>query len=182
MVVLLVVAILLAIAIPTFLGVTKTADDRSVQSNLNTAITNGKALFQRQQQSYGTAATAADDDATQLHADEPSLQFGTGASSGEGQISVFVPTSTPGTAGTGIILAALSSDGTTCWYVVDNTVAQTATDDPYVNLSSYTPDASQAGIFYGEQAHASNCIASNIAASGTGNAFQSGNFPPNPSS
>ena len=34
MVVLLILAILLAIAIPTFLGTTKTANDRAVQSNL----------------------------------------------------------------------------------------------------------------------------------------------------
>ena len=38
----LILAILLAIAIPTFLGVTKSANDRAVQSNINTAITNAK--------------------------------------------------------------------------------------------------------------------------------------------
>ena len=38
MVVLLILAILLAIAIPTFLGVTKSANDRAAQSNLNTAL------------------------------------------------------------------------------------------------------------------------------------------------
>ena len=39
MVVLLILAILLAIAIPTFLGVTGGANDRAAQSNLNTALT-----------------------------------------------------------------------------------------------------------------------------------------------
>ena len=43
MVVLLILAILLAIAIPTFLGVTGGANDRAAQSNLNTAITTAKA-------------------------------------------------------------------------------------------------------------------------------------------
>ncbi len=42
MVVLLILAILLAIAIPTFLGVTGGANDRSAQSNLNTALTKAK--------------------------------------------------------------------------------------------------------------------------------------------
>ncbi len=52
MVVLLILAILLAIAIPTFLGVTKSANDRAAQSNLNTALVNAKAAYQSQGQSY----------------------------------------------------------------------------------------------------------------------------------
>ena len=47
MVVLLILAILLAIAIPTFLGVTKSANDRAAQSNLNTALVNAKASSSR---------------------------------------------------------------------------------------------------------------------------------------
>ena len=58
MVVLLILAILLAIAIPTFLGVTKSANDRAAQSNLNTAFTNAKALYQQYGQSYNSTATA----------------------------------------------------------------------------------------------------------------------------
>ena len=46
MVVLLIIAILLAIAIPTFLGVTNTAGDRAAQSNLTNALTEGKALYE----------------------------------------------------------------------------------------------------------------------------------------
>src|ERR1039458_10064870 len=52
MVVLLIMAILLAIAIPTFLGVTKSANDRAAQSNLNTAMLNAKAAYQSNSQSY----------------------------------------------------------------------------------------------------------------------------------
>ena len=46
MVVLLIIAILLAIAIPTFLGVTGSANDRAAQSNLTNALTEAKALYQ----------------------------------------------------------------------------------------------------------------------------------------
>src|SRR6202044_4200166 len=46
MVVLLIIAILLAIAIPTFLGVTNTAGDRASQSNLTNALTEGKTLYE----------------------------------------------------------------------------------------------------------------------------------------
>ena len=46
MVVLLIIAILLAIAIPTFLGVANSAGDRAAQSNLTNALTEVKALYQ----------------------------------------------------------------------------------------------------------------------------------------
>ena len=55
MVVLLIIAILLAIAIPTFLGVSGSANDRASQSNLTNALTEVKALYQNNQ-SYLTAS------------------------------------------------------------------------------------------------------------------------------
>ena len=47
MVVLLILAILLAIAIPTFLGVTKSANDRAAQSNLNTGWSMPRPRFSK---------------------------------------------------------------------------------------------------------------------------------------
>ena len=52
MVVLLVMAILLLIAIPTYLGTTSAADDRSAQSNLVTALTDARTQFQDGGQTY----------------------------------------------------------------------------------------------------------------------------------
>jgi type IV pilus assembly protein PilA len=52
LVVLLIIGILLAIAIPTFLSVTKSANDTAAQSNLQTALTGAKAYYTQQQQSY----------------------------------------------------------------------------------------------------------------------------------
>src|SRR6202163_4338490 len=49
MVVLLIIAILLAIAIPTFLGVSGSANDRAAQSNLSNALIEVKALYQNNQ-------------------------------------------------------------------------------------------------------------------------------------
>ena len=69
MVVLLILAILLAIAIPTFLGVTGGANDRAAQSNINTALTTAKAAETQNNQTY-TGITAAS-----LHANEPSITF-----------------------------------------------------------------------------------------------------------
>ena len=81
-------------------------------------------------------------------------------------ISVFVPSATAGTAGTGIILAAVSKNGSNCWYAVDNTVQQTATDVPYANLSGYTPNASAPGTFYGVQKNAATASRHRLAAIG----------------
>ena len=58
MVVLLIIAILLAIAIPTFLGVTGSANDRAAQSNNTNALTEVKALYQNGQ-SYSTTFSPA---------------------------------------------------------------------------------------------------------------------------
>jgi type IV pilus assembly protein PilA len=52
MVVLLIIAILLAIAIPTFLGVTSGANDRATQSNLTNAVTEAAAIYQNGNQVY----------------------------------------------------------------------------------------------------------------------------------
>ena len=52
MVVLLIIAILLAIAIPTFLGVTSSANDRAAQSNLTNAITEATAQYQSAGQTF----------------------------------------------------------------------------------------------------------------------------------
>jgi type IV pilus assembly protein PilA len=110
MVVLLILAILLAIAIPTFLGVTKSANDRAAQSNLNTALLNAKAQYQKNSQAYPVSATLV----TALTSAEPSLTFQTIASANQNQISV-------GTTGDGsaLVLAAYSVQTKNCWVVVD---------------------------------------------------------------
>src|SRR5664280_1144360 len=74
MVVLLILAILLAIAIPTFLGVTGSANDRAAQSNLNTALTNAKSIYQQSNQAYPTTLLAL---AISIAANEPSLPMNT---------------------------------------------------------------------------------------------------------
>src|SRR5271167_1602487 len=52
LVVLLIIGILLAIAIPTFLSVTKSANDTAAQSNLQTALSGAKTYYTQQNQSY----------------------------------------------------------------------------------------------------------------------------------
>jgi type IV pilus assembly protein PilA len=62
MVVVLIIAILIAIAIPTFLGARRRAQDKQAQSNLRNGLTAQKAYYVDNQ------AYAADDDATELAA------------------------------------------------------------------------------------------------------------------
>ena len=123
MVVLLILAILLAIAIPTFLGVTKSANDRAAQSNLNTAFLNAKAAYQSGGQTY-TGVTAAS-----LSTAEPSLSFTSGIpgnSSAQNVISVFTAAD-----GNAIVMAAFSKSSNNCWYQIDNPAGNEAAVAPF---------------------------------------------------
>ena len=108
MVVVLIIAILLAIAIPTFLGARNRANDRAAQSSIRNALTAAKVLF-TDQQDY-TAATT-----TTLSAEEPSLQFvASGAPSTTAKmVSVLGDT-------TSTFYAAGFSKAGTCFFIKDD--------------------------------------------------------------
>ena len=159
MVVLLILAILLAIAIPTFLGVTKSANDRATQSNLNTALVNAKAAFQSQGQSY-TSSTVTTPAllASALQSAEPSLTFTTGSIAATantvGTISVYVAPN-----GTGVILAGQAKGTNNCWYIMDNAQTESGAAAPYLGMTvaGVTGSATQtipAGTYYGKTAGA----------------------------
>jgi prepilin-type N-terminal cleavage/methylation domain-containing protein len=71
MVVVLIIGILLAIAIPTFLGARDRANDRSAQSNLRNALTAEKTLYTDAQTYTDTSLSAGQ---TAMAAVEPSLR------------------------------------------------------------------------------------------------------------
>jgi type IV pilus assembly protein PilA len=106
MVVVLIIAILVAIAIPTFLGQRKNAQDSAAKSNVRNALATEKAYFSVNQ---AFTATAAD-----LAAIEPNL-FGTGAD----PVSVAI-----GTGGVSVCLTQ-QSDGGDYFSVWDGTTAGT---------------------------------------------------------
>jgi len=186
MVVLLIMAILLAIAIPTFLGVKGGAQDRSAQQNLNTALTNAKAVYGNNQ-SYGTYSAGppvvmrVDALKASLTASEPALTFDTDAvaSTGQNHISVAVD----GT-GNGIILVAESATNV-CWGILTNeTTAQAAavagTDD--TTAIAAWPQAANAGTYYASWTSTfgvcSADVGSGITTSGTHNtAWVANKFP-----
>ncbi len=192
MVVLLILAILLAIAIPTFLGVTKSANDRAAQSNLNTALTNAKAQYQSGGQSYGSGTAAANSSAvvSALSSAEPALSFTTGASTAQNQISVAVSAD-----GQSIVLAAQAKTTQNCWYIVDQSNTQLGTGTgsvaPYTTLFGYggaTPQALisgnniAAGTWYGESKNTGTAPTCSASAPTTWTAnsaqfFQGNGFP-----
>jgi type IV pilus assembly protein PilA len=172
MVVLLIMAILLAIAIPTFLGVSSSANDRAAQSNLNTALTNAKSYYQNNSQAYATDTTSLATMLTALGSQEPSISWTSGASTTSGTVSVAVATD-----GNGITLAAPSKDGV-CWYLTSNEAADSTWSANY---------QTGAGTWYGA-AKTSTCNASSVPVTGTAagnahwNAAGSSGFPTAPAS
>jgi type IV pilus assembly protein PilA len=112
MVVVLIIGILLAIAIPTFLGARDRANDRSAQSNLRNALTAEKTLY-TDTQTYTDTGTAAGIAA--LAAVEPSLTWVAGATS---YANRNVAATASGTPATTVVLGDQSATGT-CFYVTD---------------------------------------------------------------
>jgi len=140
MVVLLIIAILLAIAIPTFLGVSGSARDRSAQSTLTNAMTNSIAYYQNGQTydaTTGTGGTATSQTGTGagstaggLQVSEPAFSWvagGTACAANAPKCVSIAPVDVQSADdGEGVILAVRSGTGT-CWYALDmelNPVAQ----------------------------------------------------------
>lgn len=114
MVVVLIIAILIAIAIPTFLGARGKANDRSAQSSLRNGITAAKTLF-TDSSSYAAVNAAA------LGGVEPSLKFFDQVSSTGPKLVNLVAAATA----TDIILEAQSATGK-CFYATDSSAYGTA--------------------------------------------------------
>jgi type IV pilus assembly protein PilA len=116
LVVLLIIGILLAIAIPTFLSVTKSANNTAAQSNLQTAFTGAKTYFESANQTYTGIETST--------SYSNILQVDTGLS--------FVSKASPSTAsnvisvytnGSDVVLTAFSAPTKDCWGILDNTAS-----------------------------------------------------------
>ncbi len=106
MVVVLIIGILIAIALPTFLGARRRAQDRQAQSALRNALSGAKVI-RTDKDSYAEA------NATGMRVVEPALSFvdSPAASTGPNQVSVSA-------SATAWSAAALSRSGT-CWLIED---------------------------------------------------------------
>ena len=161
MVVLLIMAILLAIAIPTFLGVKGGAQDRAAQSNLETALQNAKSIYGNNQTYGSTASIGAVSGSGTLASSEPSLSFTVGsvASTGQNTVSVLADAS-----GNGLIVVNKSSAGD-CWGILTDETTSIVSADPSPAGGTATawPESSKAGTFYivfkGSACSANNAVA-----------------------
>jgi type IV pilus assembly protein PilA len=105
MVVVLIIAILIAIAIPTFLGACQRAQDRAAQSNLRNALTAEKSFYTDKQAYTQTQS--------ELTAIEPSLTFDASADQ-----ALAAGTIAYSASGGTVTLGTKSASGT-CFYVKD---------------------------------------------------------------
>lgn len=150
MVVLMIMAILLATAVPTFMGATGAANDRADQSNLNTALTALKSQASQRGQTYSGLTP------TIMSASEPSLSWSQSTPSATTTVSVQGPVDFYVSAdGNGIAVVSYSGVTASCWWVVDNLQPVIDTVGPYgPNLQAAgggpTRAPTGAGTFYGE--------------------------------
>ncbi|MGO9198289.1 MAG: prepilin-type N-terminal cleavage/methylation domain-containing protein [Acidimicrobiales bacterium] len=172
LVVLLIIGILLAIAIPTFLSVTKSANNTAAESNLQTALTGSDTFYTQNNQSYSNILTPGNgvSTLTQIDTGLTYTANGSGNSSAANVIAVDVP----GTA-TNILLGAYAPGTTDCWYILDNKATQASA------IVTGAPTA--VGTFFGGYiaGSAANCTtakATQVAASGGSGWVQTG-FPKN---
>src|SRR5271165_4925122 len=131
LVVLLIIGILLAIAIPTFLSVTNNANNTAAQANLSTALTGADAFFANAgQQSYTNLDYTTGSTST-ISSIGTGITYVSGSaaansSNGPKVISLWVPASSGGAA---LVMTALARGSLDCWGLIDvKTTLSTAID------------------------------------------------------
>ena len=159
MVVVLIMAILMAIAIPTFLGAKNGANDRAAQSNLTNALTAAKTLYANTG-SYDTTAGYSSTEVTALQSAEPSMTFVTTASTKSSVIGVQTDAS-----GQALVLNAQSATGS-CWWIADIEASDT-------HQPGGLPNPTGAGTYYGQSSSCStNPSGAQWQSGTTGSGFQ----------
>jgi type IV pilus assembly protein PilA len=132
MVVVMIIAILVGIAIPAFLGARRRAQDTASKSNLRNALGTAQTIFTDNQAYLATAAMV-----TSLGSEEPSLTFqnDTTPSTAAKQISLATSASTVGGTLDTIILASASGSGT-CWFYRHVATAGLASSGTYYGTTT----------------------------------------------
>ena len=143
LVVLLIIGILLAIAIPTFLSVTKTANNTAAQANLQTALTGADTYYTSNNQTYAyilwpTAVPAV----STITAIDTGLTYVSGsATTKSNTISILTQ---PAGAGGWLIMTAFAPGTKDCWVVVDLKTTLTG-----VVITNMPAADNVAGTYYG---------------------------------
>jgi len=139
MVVLLIMAILLAIAIPTFLGVTSSAHNRASESDLRNAFDTAQTIYQSQQ-AYLTDTTSM---VSSMAASEPGIDFqGSTVNLKENSDQVGVDV----VSDNAIVLASAASGGK-CWFLAN---AETTSAASSLSVASITGAGTWYGLYTGD--------------------------------
>jgi len=120
LVVLLIIGILLAIAIPTFLSVTKTANNTAAQANLQTALTGADTYYTSNNQTY-SGVDVAGQGVSNISQIDTGLTYVSGSSSTKANVIALEVAGGK----TVLMLAAFSPGTNDCWLVLDQKSAQT---------------------------------------------------------
>ena len=172
LVVLLIIGILLAIAIPTFLSTTKSANTTAAQSNLTTANTASTSYFTQANQTFSGIDTGG------LSSGLGGVGAGVSSISQEDVGLSFLPAPAPSTASNiisiwtdnsmSLVMAAYSPGSKDCWYVIDLKGA----------ASPAVFGESSVGTYYSvdKSVNSSACVASGTAP-GTAATPQSDSYP-----
>jgi type IV pilus assembly protein PilA len=140
LVVVMIIAVLLGIAIPTFLGARTRAQQRAAQASIRTALTASHTLF-ADRQNFDAA------DAAGIHAIEPNLTLhDTGLSTGPNDISVDRVDANGDSFTDEIVLAALARNGV-CFVLMDASVDPPGALGAGMHFGSDTPANCDSGSF-----------------------------------
>ena len=118
--VLLIIGILLAIGLPTFLSTTKTANTTSAQANLQTALTGANVYFTDDHQTYSGVNVGGNPNVSDISQIDTGLTFVSGSNSTNLNI---VSLWTDGSSS--LVLAAYAKGTRDCWYIIDLRTAGT---------------------------------------------------------
>ena len=166
LVVLLIIGILLAIAIPTFLSVTKTANNTAAQANLQTALTGADTFYTANNQTY--AGLYGGIGVSTITAIDTGLTYVSGSASTK---SNSISINALGSAGW-VVLAAWAPGTKDCWVILDQKSTQ-ASAGVAGNTTYLAP-----GTYYGviKSTTTSSCLASSTMSVPAANWTQTG-FP-----
>jgi len=135
MVVVLVIAILIAVAIPTFIGLRRNANDVAAKTSAVTALKAAKAIFSSDD-SYGNVTPA------ELRSAEVSVNYVNGATASNGSLIASVDAPDSAT-----FIASVYSPSGTCFFIRDDSTDGTT----YATLNTGTADcyAANAAVVFG---------------------------------
>jgi type IV pilus assembly protein PilA len=170
LVVLLIIGILLAIAIPTFLSVTKGANNTAAQSNLQTALTGAKTYYTQSNQSFQGLMTGVNTAGatSSIQAIDTGLSYVSAAGAAGDSTGPHLVSVNSNVAGTDLVLTTFANGTNDCWGILDVTSTGSTIDAItgsagvgtyfFVNRSTTAANCNSAGYLAGTTAVSASSV------------------------